>query len=49
MEINDLEEASKLLKGFYDSICDFSFNEYSVFYWDCLETSSTTSKATLDQ
>eukprot|EP00330_Aristerostoma_sp_ATCC50986_P011958 CAMPEP_0114599442 /NCGR_PEP_ID=MMETSP0125-20121206/21988_1 /TAXON_ID=485358 ORGANISM="Aristerostoma sp., Strain ATCC 50986" /NCGR_SAMPLE_ID=MMETSP0125 /ASSEMBLY_ACC=CAM_ASM_000245 /LENGTH=138 /DNA_ID=CAMNT_0001806529 /DNA_START=1288 /DNA_END=1704 /DNA_ORIENTATION=+ len=47
-EFHDLEDANTLIKSFYVSICDISFNEYSVFHWDCRPTSENTAKARLD-
>lgn len=46
--IDDLEATSNLLKDFYTSISDLSYNEYSVFYWDCLKPSKCTPKGNLD-
>ena len=32
------ERVMSLLKDFYQSLADLSFNEYTIFYWDCAQS-----------
>ena len=47
---NDIsrQEIFRVLKDYYQAISDLSYNEYSIFYWDCNTSMKGTPKENLD-
>jgi len=44
----DREERLELIKEMYLAICDLSYNEFSIFYWQCSSVDPETPKGILD-
>jgi len=42
------DEVFRLLRDYYQAISDLSYNEYSIFYWDCNTSMKGTPKESLD-
>lgn len=42
------ERIISLMKDFYQSQADLSYNEYTVFYWDCVQSSNHSPRAILE-
>lgn len=44
----DKQKLTHILKGYYNSMDDISFNEFSIFYWDCDNDAKGAHKVALD-
>jgi len=45
---SDREEKFRLLREVYQGMCDLSYDEFTIFYWECAPVKHYTPKGTLD-